>query len=908
MKETIEGAARVKAPNSLLLEMNGHRVEADSAEGMKLIFGPADLKIDQGEWVVLAGLNGSGKSTLLRELAGLGMSLDGPRLQRHVSAPYDRKPFPVVLQRPEAALAGSTPWEDVVLTLEYAGVDGKLIKQLAERTLESFRLLELAHTSVDGLSGGQKQLVAIAGAVAAGAPMLLFDEATSMLDADSAALVLTRVRELHDEGRTVIWATQKLDELRRSDRVVAIQAGSIIFDGNAKRFLEKNGDTLSHCEQAGLKLPFIVETAYELRKLGVQAPSGPLAPHELAAVFNVMESVHVEAGDNSSGAESGDENDQTDTVQPQQDDLITENFLPDAAAGSAESGQRLRFRSGAITLLVGSNGSGKSTLLESLAGLRKPAAGSIYYGSMPLWDQQRPVRDTLLQLGVTLQQSESQWFCRTVRQEMNYSLKPYRLGQEDNKRRIADAFQAAGLPEALLEQDPWTLSGGQQRRLALACVLACQPAWLLLDEPTAGLDPDGLERLSAILQAHRADGRSVVAAVHGLEALLPIANEVAIMQGGRIRKTLPAAEYARRLARNGGASAPQRLFAAQLLGAGGTLWHTPKELAARLAGAAASEALSSRAAAAGSKAESRRQNVEKESSLQEDLPEKNGMSREALSPKRVAPVGNAPAATSPVHAPVNEPAQTAFIPAAEKAQPDPRALIGGFALVSAAMMAQQSWTGVLISLLAAVLIILPHRKLIAPYAALVRGYAILTLILAGIAGLRLAPLEFEAEPALTAAFALARLLSIMLLGLPLLALIPPFRMQRAADQLLAPLARLGVPVVRITLAISLLFRFLPMLTMEWQRYARIAAARGKLPARPGKVPPRMMASIAIPFLLSLLRIGDAVADALEARGFGHGAKAKTLAFRLRFSRHDWMLLLAACGLSFLLFVLSRLIP
>ncbi|SDT47690.1 biotin transport system permease protein/energy-coupling factor transport system permease protein/energy-coupling factor transport system ATP-binding protein [Paenibacillaceae bacterium GAS479] len=221
-------------------------------------------------------------------------------------------------------------------------------------------------------------------------------------------------------------------------------------------------------------------------------------------------------------------------------------------------------------------------------------------------------------------------------------------------------------------------------------------------------------------------------------------------------------------------------------------------------------------------------------------------------------------------------------------------------------MAQSNWAGVLVATFAAAALVFPYRKRIAPYVPALRGYAIITLLLAAVAGLRVSPFGFDSDQALDTMLKLTRLMAVMLLGLPLLSLIPPFRMQRAADQLLSPFARLGLPVSRITLAISLMFRFLPLLAAEWQRYARIAAARGKLPAQPGKVPPRMMASIVIPFLLSLLRLGDAVADALEARGFGHGTNNKTMAFRLSFRRSDLNLIIGAFALWLSLYVLSRL--
>ncbi|WP_317981875.1 energy-coupling factor ABC transporter ATP-binding protein, partial [Paenibacillus glycanilyticus] len=255
------------------------------------------------------------------------------------------------------------------------------------------------------------------------------------------------------------------------------------------------------------------------------------------------------------------------------------------------NGISLTFRKGAITLLVGHNGSGKSTLLETMAGLRRLTGGQIDQGNESLWNnrgkKQRLNKAIVMRTGIALQQSEAQWFASTVREEFGYSLKPYGLHAEEKESRIEKAMEQAGLPRELLERDPWTLSGGQQRRLAMACLMACEPEWLLLDEPTAGLDADGIRRLCAMLDAHRAAGRGAVVATHDLDALLPLADEVAVLAGGYVREAASAASWAENHA--AGAAAPQAQRAlAQLRAAGfappaapgGAPWPAPRELPA----------------------------------------------------------------------------------------------------------------------------------------------------------------------------------------------------------------------------------------------------------------------------------------------------------------------------------------
>ncbi|QJC52207.1 ATP-binding cassette domain-containing protein [Paenibacillus albicereus] len=880
---------RAQAAEERLVRWDGHIVQRVVQERLRTILGPASLELRQGEWLALCGSNGSGKSTLLRELAGFGASPDGIRHQRFAAAPFAERPFAVVLQQPDAALVGSTAREDLILTLEYAGMEGSRILSTVQKTLKRFGLEALADTPAERLSGGQKQLVAIAGAVAAGSPALLFDEATSMLDAESARLVLQQVRQLHRAGAAVVWCTQRLDELEREDRVLALADGKIDFDGRADAFFVREGGEASACERVGLAAPYAVRAAWALQDRGRRLSRLPLRLEELAPALEPSSGERHAAeasGAVSDGADGGGPDgaeqkesargersvaidrrrrgmEDADLADAAESGLAVEQFRPDAADVGKGAATELRVPPGRILLLVGSNGSGKSTLLESLAGLRMPSTGTIRYGPDRLWLGKRPNRAVLLRLGATLQQSETQWFARTVREELEYSARPFRLTATERDGAIAEALRQAVLPQRLLEQDPLTLSGGQQRRLALACALVGGPEWLLLDEPAAGLDAEGIERLAELLRRHRAHGGSAVVSAHSLAALLPIADGVAVMEAGALKETLPAKSYARQLAARGDGAAPPQLLAAARFGAAeeGRLWLEPEELAERLAGA----------------------DLAAESDCAAETP------ADADSP-------DSPAEPQPDAA-----GAQARLPGS--GLPDPRALVASYLLVGAGVMAQSNWTGLTLALAGAVLLAASQRERIRLYLPLARGYAVFALTLAAIAGIQLSPIGFDAPSAALTLFKLTRLFAVLLLGLPLLSLLPPFRLQRAADQLLRPLARFGAPVSRVTLSISLLFRFLPLLAGEWGRYARIAAARGKLAARPGKVPAAMLSRIVLPFLLSLIRLGDSVADALEARGFGHGAAGKTAAFRLRFTRADLLLLACASAACLLLLAL-----
>ncbi|MGF7050081.1 energy-coupling factor transport system ATP-binding protein [Paenibacillus sp. DS2015] len=242
------------------------------------------IRIDRGQFITLVGRNGSGKSTLAKVVAGFRTAgVTGSMILRAESAAGVHR-IPIVMQQPEAAMVGATPWEDVVLMLEQNEMEWSQIIPCAEQALHQVGMGERMHQPIETLSGGQKQLVAIAGCLAAHSPLLVLDEVTAMLDPEAAMLVLERVRALHKSGVTVIWITQKLEELRPGDRIVAMNDGKIAYDGLPEGWFSRsiNGHTESVCEQLGFEAPYAARVAWELELLGVRLQPFPFTADMLA--------------------------------------------------------------------------------------------------------------------------------------------------------------------------------------------------------------------------------------------------------------------------------------------------------------------------------------------------------------------------------------------------------------------------------------------------------------------------------------------------------------------------------------------------------------------------------------------------------------------------------------------------
>ncbi|WP_025851901.1 energy-coupling factor ABC transporter ATP-binding protein, partial [Paenibacillus ehimensis] len=195
----------------------------------------------------------------------------------------------------------------------------------------------------------------------------------------------------------------------------------------------------------------------------------------------------------------------------------------------------LAFEDGTVTLLVGRTGSGKSTLLQLLAGMRPPSSGEIRLNDEPLWRRRRVTQPLLLRLGLTFQFPEQQLFARSVRQEFGYSLRPYGLTAMEKEQRIQSACEDLGLGAAFdPDRSPFALSGGQRRRLALATTIAASPDWLLMDEPTAGLESAAAKELLRYVQARKAAKGGIVIATHDLDLFLPLADRVIVLDRGTI--------------------------------------------------------------------------------------------------------------------------------------------------------------------------------------------------------------------------------------------------------------------------------------------------------------------------------------------------------------------------------------
>lgn len=460
-----------------------------------------DLIIEPGERVLLLGASGSGKSTLLQAWAGvLGSADEGE--QSGTLTVDGRDPGAVrgrvglMLQHPDAQLVLARAEHDVAFGPENLGVTVDEIMQRVPAALGAVGLADRADADTRRLSGGQQQRLALAGVLAMRPAALLLDEPTAQLDPAGVREVVAAIGALvADRALTLVIVEHRVDVWAPLvDRIIVLDTGRVVADGPVADVLREQGATLA--------------------RRGVWVPGhGPEHP---VAASSAPGAVLLRARELA--------------VRPLGGDVI-------------ELALDLDVRAGEVVALTGPNGAGKSTLLLTLAGLVPPAAGTI-----EALDAGDPARWSSAELagriGVVFQNPEHQFVAPTVRDELAVGPRALERHAASRARRGAatvDSADGAGVDllldrlldrlrlSGLASSSPFTLSGGEQRRLSVATALATAPPLLLLDEPTFGQDSRTWAELAALLAGHRDAGGVVIMATHDRELVAALgAREVAL--------------------------------------------------------------------------------------------------------------------------------------------------------------------------------------------------------------------------------------------------------------------------------------------------------------------------------------------------------------------------------------------
>jgi energy-coupling factor transporter ATP-binding protein EcfA2 len=433
-----------------------------------------DLHIEPGERVLLLGASGSGKSTLIQALAGvLGGEDEGDEHGRLLvdgePAIRSRGRVGLVLQDPDSQVVLSRVGDDVAFGCENLGIDRDETWRRVRHALDAVGLdLPLDHPT-GSLSGGQKQRLALAGVLAMRPGLLLLDEPTANLDPVGVGEVRDAVARVLDESRaTFIVIEHRVDAwLDLVDRVIVLEpGGGVLADGPVREVLDSEGERLA--------------------ALGVWVPGrAPAMPRRS----------RVHGGG-----------------------ILTTTALSVGRGKTVLHGAiDLQLHAGSSLAIVGPNGAGKTTLGLTIGGLLPPLAGSVDAAPLAVTLSPSPIawrsRDLVTRIGSVFQDPEHQFVAATVRDELAVGPRAARMPEVVAAARIDEVVARLRLTR-LMDANPFTLSGGEKRRLSVATALVTSPPLLVLDEPTFGQDSRTWAELVALLAELLDAGTSIVSVTH----------------------------------------------------------------------------------------------------------------------------------------------------------------------------------------------------------------------------------------------------------------------------------------------------------------------------------------------------------------------------------------------------------
>lgn len=911
-----------------------------------------DLTVRRGEYVAVLGANGSGKSTLVRLMAGLVVAQEGAvsvggfdpadEAQREAARSF----LGVVLQNPDEQIVASAVEEDVAFGLRNLGYSGV---ELERRLAEALRVTGLEadrRRGVQFLSGGERQRLSLAGVLALDPPMLVLDEATSMIDPEGrVALLSLAERSSEADGgpgarRTLMVVTHDMEEAARADRVIVLHDGAMVFDGRPRALFLRE-----ELESWGLEAPPALDAARRLAPLvcGLDFSEVPLDPAAFAAFLapalrgpDIPEpptgvvapesgppndlSPHAAVG--TVAASDGAARDCAGGSVPRATTTETATALP-SDFGSAGVAEALEFRGishtylegteyeraalkdfslavgpGADVVLVGRTGSGKSTALLHGNGVLLPSSGVALVLGEDTRDASVPLRELRLRATLAVQRPEAALFARFVGDDVAYGPRNKGLSGKGLVAAVRRAMDEVGLPYAeFRDRETAALSGGEKRRAALAGVLALDGELVLLDEPSAGLDPRGRSLLLDSLLHPEPRGpngpqgpRALVATSHSMEEAARFSRVVVCRDGAVIADADPRTLFHERYDPSWGLALPwtvalcralvdlgvsvsgRPLFAGELPAALGLAAASGGEPRAGMAASPPESALhpdDEESAGTMTGASDRgppraRSDSNRSSGKKRPGRRRSGRSGAGIELSRNLTVGQFLDIPSPVAAldPGTKVLGVLALAIPALSSPSPAVAAAALALALAAGAVARIKPSFLLRGLKPAL---PYLLFVALFQFLFSwpGDSSPAFFVLG-------PISATLGEALRALMLFLRLFALMAALSLFSATTPLSSMVDAIEALLAPLSRLGVPVRDFSTAAGIALRFVPVLAEEAERIAVAQASRGG--GMSGRFRARSLLPLAVPIFVRALERAEALGQAMELRRYGEGRR------------------------------------
>lgn len=478
------------------------------------------LDVSSGEFVALLGANGSGKSTLSRllacslELQCGSIEVDGRNLQ---ASAHDGC-VGYVRQDPESQFVAPIVFDEIAFGPCNLGLPAKEVRKRVHEALVDCRLLGFEDRAVDTLSGGEKQRLALAGVLAMRPRYLVLDEVMSQLGDASRSSLRNVLRGLARRGVGILLVSHSPQEAAYADRVAVLEAGRLVWEGTPNLLFADGGraSRVFPGSRLSTALSMLVKDGCDLsgcRTLDQLASLAREADHK----HELLDSLRVGARRAASCSDGEASSSCGLNLRDTQLNLGGTQILDDVS---------IEIPSRRLTLVIGPSGAGKSTLTRVAAGILEPDAGSVTLAGKSVVPGA---------IGLALQRPEDQLFLNSVLEDVEFGPLNLGMSREEARRRAQCSLKLLKVPEGFWSRSPFQLSGGEKRRVAIAGVIAMNPAALVLDEPTDGLDASCRTILINVARDLADQGQPVIVVSHDVGEWMYVADDVVLLEGGRIR-------------------------------------------------------------------------------------------------------------------------------------------------------------------------------------------------------------------------------------------------------------------------------------------------------------------------------------------------------------------------------------
>jgi len=497
-----------------------------------------DLTVQPGDYIVIVGHNGSGKSTLAKHLNALLRPDQGDvwvkewNTKDHLHVRDVRSTVGMVFQTPDNQIVATIVEEDVAFGPENLGLPHAEIVERVDWSLEQVGMLPFRHRAPHLLSAGQKQRICIAGMLAMRPQVLVLDESTAMLDPLGRREVLEIARRLNkEEGVTLIAITHYMEEAVDANRLIVMSEGRIALQGTPRELFGQP----ERLRELQMDLPQITRLAAALHRRTGDFPRDILTIDEFVTTAR-------QRAPGQNGRQPAPPPPAPASSPPAVEPIVAIKELTyyymynTPLQVKAVEGINLDLRPGEILGLIGHTGSGKSTIIQHFNALLLPHEGQVTIFGQDVSRAGVDVKDIRRRIGLVFQAPEAQLFEHYVGDDVAFGPRNLKLSRAEVRARVRRAMESVGLGfEEFKDRITFGLSGGQMRRAALAGVLALEPEVLVLDEPTAGLDPQGRDQLlDHILKLHREQGVTLVLVSHNMEELAQVCDRLCVISEGRV--------------------------------------------------------------------------------------------------------------------------------------------------------------------------------------------------------------------------------------------------------------------------------------------------------------------------------------------------------------------------------------